>query len=105
MRIKLKLTSMRSSSRFLRRDQIVFTRCLIGHTNLTHVHYMKKEARPNCNHCQTFLTMFYVLVSCRHLANIHAHHYTARCLKEVFYKVKPKAIISSLQECYIYDKI
>ena len=31
----------------LRRDQIVFTRCLDGHTNLTYVHYIKKRQGPN----------------------------------------------------------
>ena len=84
---------------------IITIRCWHGFKHLPNVHYMKKEERPNCNHCQRPLTMSHILVSCRHLENIRAHHYTACCLKEVFYKVKPKAIISFLQECNIYDKI
>ncbi|KAF0746564.1 RNase H domain-containing protein [Aphis craccivora] len=34
-----------------RRHQVIWTRMKIGHTNITHVHLMRREPRPNCELC------------------------------------------------------
>ena len=44
-----------------RREQTIWSRIKIGHTNITHVHLMKKEPRPSCEFCNISL------ISIKHL--------------------------------------
>ncbi|KAE9533347.1 hypothetical protein AGLY_009250 [Aphis glycines] len=34
-----------------RKQQVIWTRMKIGHTNISHVHLMRRESRPNCEFC------------------------------------------------------
>jgi len=46
-----------------RRDEVVLTKCRIGHTRLTHSHLMEKEPPPECiNPCQCPMTVKHILL-------------------------------------------
>ena len=47
-----------------RREQVVITRLRIGHTRLTHVHLLKREPPPQCDMCQSDVTVAHVLLHC-----------------------------------------
>ena len=48
-----------------RRDQVVMTRCRIGHSRLTHEYHLKKEPRPECVPCDCqFTVKQHFLVDC-----------------------------------------
>ncbi|KAE9522075.1 hypothetical protein AGLY_017519 [Aphis glycines] len=36
-----------------RRQQVIWTRMKIGHTNISHVHLMRRDSRPNCEFCNS----------------------------------------------------
>ncbi len=47
-----------------RRDQVVLTRCCIGHSRLTHMFLLRNEPYPECVACQCPLTIKHVLLEC-----------------------------------------
>ncbi|KAI5721502.1 hypothetical protein M8J77_021610 [Diaphorina citri] len=65
---------------FSRRDQVTLTRLRIGHTNLTHVHLMRKEQPPECNVCQCNLTVKHILKDCCKYQNIRNPNNLHACL-------------------------
>jgi hypothetical protein len=51
-----------------RRQQVIWTRIKIEHPNITHVHLMRREPRPNCELCNNapiFIT--HLLLECPNL--------------------------------------
>jgi len=51
-----------------RRQQVIWTRMKIGHTNITHVHLMRREPRPNCELCNNApISTTHLLLECPNL--------------------------------------
>ena len=51
-----------------RRWEVVLARLRLGHTRLTHGHYMSRGPRPLCPRCDTRLTVRHILVDCPRFA-------------------------------------
>lgn len=45
-------------------DQVIYSRCRIGHTRLTHSFLLKGERPPHCDVCQQTVTIKHVLTEC-----------------------------------------
>ena len=88
-----------------RKDQVILTRCLIGHSRLTHVYLMEREDPPECIACQCPLTIKHVLLECIDFNHIRQRFYRADTLTAVFKTVKCELILSFLQAAGLYDKI
>ncbi|KAI5747442.1 hypothetical protein M8J77_014609 [Diaphorina citri] len=63
-----------------RREQVSLTRLRIGHTNLTHVHLMKREPPPECDTCNCRLTVKHLLKYCNKYQNIRSPNDLYACL-------------------------
>jgi hypothetical protein len=53
-----------SSSRPVRRDEVVVARLRIGHTRLTHGHLLSGSPPPVCATCDVHLSVRHILVDC-----------------------------------------
>ena len=53
-----------------RKEDIILTRLRIGHSRLTHKHYLVNEDPPECIPCNTPLTIKHVLIECVDTADI-----------------------------------
>ncbi|KAE9543190.1 hypothetical protein AGLY_003101 [Aphis glycines] len=52
-----------------RRQQVIWTRMKIGHTNISHVHLMRRESRPNCEFCNNApISTAHLLLECSNLS-------------------------------------
>ncbi|KAE9521635.1 hypothetical protein AGLY_017931 [Aphis glycines] len=52
-----------------RRQQVIWTRMKIGHTNISHVHLMRRESRPNCEFCNSApISTAHLLLECSNLS-------------------------------------
>ena len=53
-----------SSKRTVRREEIVLCRLRLGHTRLTHSFLLDREPRPECAHCNCYLSVRHLLIDC-----------------------------------------
>ena len=81
--VKPVLGDWKSSNKQCRNDEIVLCRARIGHTHLTHS-YMKKDAPPQCEHCQCILTVRHILVECNYFAEKRKDIFGGRDMVESF---------------------
>lgn len=58
------VTRRRIVDEMTRRDQVVLNRVSLGHTRLTHVHYITKEPTPLCPHCNERLDVDHLIFLC-----------------------------------------
>ena len=58
-----------SAKRKNRREEIVLCRLRLGHTRLTHSFLIDRNPRPECAHCQCFLSVRHVMLECPVYAN------------------------------------
>jgi hypothetical protein len=47
-----------------RKEQVVLTRCRIGHSRLTRSYLLNNEERPECIPCNSNFSLKYVLIDC-----------------------------------------
>ena len=66
-----------------RRDQVILTRCRIGHSRLTHGHLLKGELAPECIPCQCPRTLRHVLVECTDFSHIRPNFYRKTSLRSL----------------------
>jgi len=90
---------------FTRRDEVVLHRIRVGHTYLTHAYLLKREAPPECNHCNCLLTVRHILVECPLHNTSRIKHYTATTPHQLFNTVHPAHIIQYLQDINYYSKL
>ena len=88
-----------------RKDQVVITRCRIGHTRITHSHLLKRERRPICNTCNRPLTVKHLLSECPLFETSRQNLLNVPSFLEIFKSVSPAKIVSYLKEINIYNKI
>ena len=89
----------------LQQDQVVLTRCQIGHTRLTHAFLLQGEEFPECIPCQCPLTIKHILLECIDLKEIRERFYHASDLSELFKTVKAEVILNFLKAAGLYNRI
>lgn len=62
--IKKKVTKWHPQNNIPRRSEIINTRTRIGHTNLTHIHIIKREEHPLCSQCNVPLSIKHIVLDC-----------------------------------------
>ena len=88
-----------------RRDQVVLSRCRIGHSWLTHAFLLKGEPAPECIRCQSPLTIEHILLNCVDFMALRQQFYTANSMHELFTKVKQENILAFLSATGLYRLI
>lgn len=66
-----------------RREQSVVTRLRIGHTNATSLHLLRGNRQPNCEACNTRLTVEHILVECPRYEPFRSEHNIPRTLRAI----------------------
>ena len=67
-----------------RRDQVVLTRCRIGHTKLTHSYLFKNELAPQCIACNEYFNVKHFLIDCHDLKDTRDKYFKVNSLHELF---------------------
>ena len=88
-----------------RRDQVVITRCRIGHSRVTHGHLMTQEEAPVCIPCDTPYSLKHVLLDCVDVAPIRDKYFKCASMHDLFSGIPNDAIISFLKEVGLYYKL
>ena len=82
-----------------RRDQVVITRCRIGHSRVTHGYLMTQEKEaPVCISCDSPYSVKHVLLDCVDLAPIRVKYFQCACMHDLFSGIPSDAIIHFLKE-------
>ena len=58
-----------------RKEDVILTRLRIGHSRLTHKHYLLGEKIPECIPCDCLLTIKHVLMECIDTADIRKQYF------------------------------
>ena len=85
-----------------RRDDIVFNRCRIGHSRLTHVYRFTREPCPKCIPCQCPFTLKHVLLDCTDFVQVRRRFYQVTTLQDLFNTVEPEVILKFLKAAGLY---
>ena len=99
------LGEWRPAFRGSRREQVVISRLLMGHTRLTHAFILKQEPQPQCLTCQTTCTVKHILIECRAFAVIRKRFFKVTSLTKLFENIKIDDVLSFLRETGLYEKI
>jgi len=67
-----------------RHDKVVINCLRVGHTRLTNSYLLKGENQPECQACQSALTVKHVLIDCTHLSADRERYFRVDTLKELF---------------------
>ena len=89
----------------VRREEVVLSRCRIGHTRLTHSYLLKGEVQPECIPCQAPLTVKHILIDCIDFAPQRNLFYNVLTLPEIFDKVPVHNIKSFLKQIGFFYKL
>ena len=103
--IKPFLSPSASVTLYTRRDQIVLTRCRIGHTRLTQSFLFDGNPAPHCIPCDEHFSVKHFLLECQDLAHVRDKYFKVNTLNELFTSVPTYAILNYLKEINIYNKI
>ena len=85
-----------------RKEDIILTRLRIGHSRLTHKHYLGNEDPPECIPCNTQLTIKHILIECVDTADIRKQFFND--LKTLFNSVAGDTILAFLAEVNLKNK-
>ena len=88
-----------------RRDQLVITRCHIGHTYLTQGYLLRKEDPPMCVPCMERLSVEHILVHCPDLADARNQYYECQSVHDLFEKYHFSKVLHFLREAGLYRYI
>ena len=88
-----------------RKDDVKLTRLRIGHTRLTHRHYLLNEDPPECIPCDCPLTVKHILIECIDTADIRRQYFNCVDLKTLFNSVAGDTILAFLSDIHLIDKI
>ena len=61
-----------------RKEQVVLTRCRIGHSRLTHSYLLNNEERPECIPCNSNFSLKHVLIDCVDVADVRQTFYNTK---------------------------
>ena len=88
-----------------RKEDIILTRLRIGHSRLTHKHYLANEDPPECIPCNSLLTIKHVLIECVDTADIRKQFFNCPDLKTLFNSVAGDTILAFLAEVNLKNKL
>ena len=88
-----------------RNEQVVLTRCRIGHSRLTHSYLLNNEERPECIPCNSNFSLKHVLIDCMDVADVRQTFYNANSLSNLFTNVAGDTILQFLKEIDLCTKI
>ena len=91
--------------RSVRREEVVLTRCRIGHTQVTHSYLLKRDVQPECVFCQEPFTVKHFLLDCVDLALVRARHFSAQSMRELFNSTPYDSILAFLKEAGLYHRL
>jgi len=77
-----------------RHDRVVINRLRIGHTRFTNACVLKGENQPECQTCQSALTVKHILIDCTHINAVRQRYFRVDTLKELFEIVDSRNIIA-----------
>ena len=102
-------------ARNLRREEVVLSRLRLGHTRITHSFILDRDVRPECDTCDTYLTVKHMLVDCskyteprRLLVELCRHHGVPLELSTLLGNSFPDitdAVFKFLRDCDLFRKI
>ena len=81
------------------------TRLRIGHSRLTHKHYLLIEDMPEYIPCDRPLTVKHILVESVDTAEIRIQYFNCTDLKKLFSSVAADTFLAFLAEIHLVDKI
>lgn len=87
-----------------RKNQVILTRLIIGHTQLTHRHIFEKSAAPECPVCATPMTVKHVLIECPKYENERANNNIANNIKSTLTRNSDN-IFKFLKDTHLYNLI
>jgi hypothetical protein len=88
-----------------RRDEVVITRCRIGHSRIRPSFLLHREDPPECVFCQCPLTVKRILTECGDTALIRNNYFDTKCMKDLFTNVSLNKILGFLLETGFYQKV
>ena len=88
-----------------RKEQVVLTRCCIGHSRLTHSYLLNNEERPECISCNSSYSLKHVLLDCVDVADIRQTFYNVNNLYGLFTNVAGDTILNVLKDIDLHAKI
>ena len=91
------LSSVKTYSAY-REENVILTRLRIGHTRLTHRHYLANEDAPECITYDRPLTVKHILIECIDTAEIRKQYFNCPGLKTLFNSVAGDTILAFLAE-------
>ena len=95
----------RSNQDLNRKENVIYTRIKIGHTQLTHSFLLKEENPPFCIRCNKNLTIKHILTECIEFKNQKEKLFKSNNLKTIIDLENPKKIINFLKETGLYNLI
>jgi len=84
-----------------RKEQVILSILLIGHTHVTHFYLLNKEQSPNCDHCRSPLTVEHLLTPCSAYKNKYHHSQ----LSHILINISKQHIFNYLSNINILDKL
>ena len=93
------------SYRSVRREEVVLSRCRIGHTKLTHSYLLLREEQPECVFCSEPLTAKHLLIDCIDLALARAKYFDVQTMHQLFNTISYDNILLFLRETGLYQRL
>jgi hypothetical protein len=87
LKIELADGSRRESTSPNRKEQVLLTRCRIGHGRLTHSYLLNNEERPECILCNSNFSLKHVLIDCVDVADVRQTFYNVNNFYDLFTNV------------------
>ena len=88
-----------------RRDQVVLTRCRIGHSHYTHSFLLKAEPLPECVFCFCPMTIQHLLLECGDLVLVRRQFYDVTSLRDLFDTVSQNRLLQFLKDADLYSRL
>ena len=103
--IKTKFSSTLQLYSNNRKEDVILTRLRIGHTRITHKHYLLNEEHPMRIPCDSPLTVQHILIECADTALIRGNYFNCNDLKILINSVAGDTILAYLSEINLIGKI
>ena len=87
-----------------RKEDVKLTRLRIGHSRLTHKHYLLNEDSPECIPCHRPLTVKHILIECIDTADIRRQYFNCADLQTLFKSVAGDTILAFLSDIHLIEK-
>ena len=87
-----------------RREQVVLTRCRVGHSYVTHSYLLKGDPMPVCIQCNCAFTVKHILLDCVDFSVARKKYFTVPDLKTLFTGTNVSVIFQFLKEVGLFFK-